>query len=279
MSNCANCRRSAADRWVIGRMAAALLISACFLASPARADVPPPSEAPEKALETAKPEKPAMTMETYLDRLMMAESSGRDFAKNPLSSATGPFQFIESTFLYVMRRHYPVDVEGKTRAQILALRTDRASARKAAEAYTRDNAAMLAADGHTPTFANLRLAFLLGPAGASRVLAMKPDAPVAPVLGRAVMRANPFMRGMSAEDLIARAARDLELKPTSTAGIAADKSRLRGAGRRGPRIRVRCNLRRPSCRRWLALKKRQLRRAERVKARRAAQRGARTVKQ
>jgi hypothetical protein len=34
---------------------------------------------------------------TFLDRLMHAESAGRDSAANPRSTALGPFQFIKST--------------------------------------------------------------------------------------------------------------------------------------------------------------------------------------
>jgi hypothetical protein len=215
-----------------------------------------------------------MTMAQFLDRLMMAESSGRATAKNPLSTATGAFQFIESTWISVLERHFPKAIEGKSRPEILALRFDPDLSRKAAEAYTRDNAAILASDGHAPTFPNLRLAFLLGAGGASRVLAMEPNAPIAPVLGRAVMAANPFMRGMTAQDLVARAARDLSLEPTALAGIEGDKSRLRKNRRQGPRINIRCNLRLASCRRWLALKKRQLR--NRATRRAARKRSART---
>ncbi|MBU2533245.1 MAG: hypothetical protein KKB37_10930, partial [Alphaproteobacteria bacterium] len=79
-----------------------------------------------------------MTIENFLDRLMIAESGGNDRARNPLSTATGPFQFIESTFIAVMQRHFPKRVASLNIAQILALRTDRAVARQAAEAYTRD---------------------------------------------------------------------------------------------------------------------------------------------
>ena len=192
----------------------------------------------EGSLQKAEVKKPGkvqpagkpMTMSIFLDRLMMAESGGNHFARNRRSTATGSFQFIVS-------------------------RTDRKFARKAAEAYTKDNAAHLAAAGHKPTFTNLRLAFLLGPGGANRILSAPPKAKVGVLLGRAVMRANPFMSGMTASDLVARAARDIATDPRSTAGIKAGKLAKRG---RRPRIRVRCNLARPSCKRWLALKRRRL---------------------
>jgi hypothetical protein len=220
----------------------------------------------DKASENSKPE---MTMDDFLDRLMIAESGGRDTAKNPLSSATGAFQFIESTFLSVMQRHYPKRVENLSTAQILALRTDRKTARDAARAYTRDNAQILAANGHKPTFPHLRLAFLLGANGAMRILDAKPETPLAPLLGPAVMRANPFMTRLTASGLIARAARDVSLDPSAIAGLQPIRDPKTGkiimprrtASR--PRIRVRCNLGLPSCRRWLALKRSRLDRSAR----------------
>ena len=197
-----------------------------------------------------------MTMEVFLDRLMMAESGGRDDARNARSTALGPYQFIVSTFLSVARRHFPSEVEKLSPGQILALRTNRKFARKAAEAYTRDNATSLATAGHKPTFPHLRLAFLLGPGGADRVLSAKPKTSLRALLGLRVIRANPFMARMTAADLIKRAARDISVDPGLQAGVAP-----RAGGKRrksGPRIRVRCNLGRASCRRWLALKKRRL---------------------
>lgn len=230
-----------------------------------------PASAKAAAADKAKTKNKPMTMSIFLDRLMMAESGGNDFARNNRSTATGPFQFIVSTFLSVAERHFPEETSNLSRTQILALRTNRAFARKAAEAYTKDNAAHLAAAGHKPTFTNLRLAYLLGAGGADRVLSAPPKARVSVLLGRAVMRANPFMAGMTASDLIARAARDIATDPRSTAGIKAGK--LPKGVRKRPRIRVRCNLARPSCKRWLALKRRQLARAAK-KAKRSAKRAS-----
>jgi len=44
-----------------------------------------------------------------------------------------------------------------TPQQILALRTDRSFARRGAETYTKENAALLKANGIEPTFPHLRL--------------------------------------------------------------------------------------------------------------------------
>ncbi len=207
-----------------------------------------------------------ITFATFLDRLMMAESDGRDHAANSRSSARGAFQFIDATFLFVMRRHFPHDIAGKTMPKILAMRHDRSIARKAAAAYSQDNAAYLHGQGLKPSFTNLRLAFLLGPAAAARVLSAKPATPLARLLSAGALRANPYWIGLNARALIAKAARDIALTPQNTAGL--NVSGIAGTRRTRPRIRVRCNLSRASCKRWLALKKRRIRRRSRGQARR-----------
>jgi len=249
------------------------------VADPATPDTSPLKQTPSKkaSSDPSSSEKSApdtMTMSVFLDRLMLAESSGRDDARNPRSTATGAFQFIDSTWLSLMSRHFAERTQSLNRQQVLALRTDRELAREAAEIYTKENAAVLVADGHKPTFPNLRLAFLLGAGGASRVLALAPNARVAPIVGSAVVRANPFMARLTAKQLRQRAARDLRITADKHAALATSEiaKPSRGAAgqrrQRKPRIVVKCNLGLASCRRWLALKKRQLRRggAKRIRA-------------
>jgi hypothetical protein len=152
---------------------------------------------------------PAGAFDTFLDRLMRAESDGRDNLRNGRSTALGAFQFIKSTFLEVMRRHYPGEIANMRETDILALRADRGFARRAAEAFSKENLDYLVHRGLKPTFGHLRLAFLLGPVGAARVIESPPSKRVADILGDGVIAANPFMRRMSAADLIARAHRDV----------------------------------------------------------------------
>lgn len=221
--------------------------------------------------EGARPlggKKPSMTMEMFLDRLMLAESGGRDNARNPRSTAVGPYQFIEATFLDVARRHFGKDVDHLNDATLLALRTDRKFSRQAAEAYTRDNAAHLATSGVTPTFPRLRLAFLLGPGGAVQVLRAKPAVRVSALLPRRVIRANPFMARMTVFELVARAARDISVSAATKAGVKPDRLSIGKRGAPKPAIRVRCDLALASCRRWLALAKRRAAHRKRRTARR-----------
>jgi hypothetical protein len=166
----------------------------------------------------AAAEAPNAAFEHYLDRLMRSESNGRDDAKNPRSSALGAYQFIKSTFLEVMRRHFPDAIENLKEHEILALRTDRGFARRAAAAFSKDNLDYLKERGLTPTFGHLRLAFLLGPSAAARVMEAEPGKQLTQVLDGAVISANPFMRRMTAGDLIARATRDIGVEvPTQVA--------------------------------------------------------------
>ena len=218
---------------------------------------------------------PEMTLDTFLDRLMTSESGGRLAARNPLSTAVGPFQFIASTWLQIARSSFATETAELKPNEVLDLRMDLAFARRAAKIYTEANAAHLVANGQQATFANLRLAHLVGPGGAVQVLSAKPETPVATLLGATVIGANPFMRPMTAEDLIARAARDIStdarlemaaVNPAittaneATAGItplaAAVEAEKKIKRKAEPRIQVDCDLGRPSCRRWLALAKR-----------------------
>ena len=149
------------------------------------------------------------SIDKFLDKLMMAESGGRLTAKNPRSSALGPYQFINSTFIEVVDRHFSDEVEGLNRAQILALRTDLDFSRRAATAFNNDNAAYLRRRGLSATFAHLRLSYLLGAPGAAQVLSAKPNTQLTKVLPSAVIRANPFMRRLTVAGLVSRAEREV----------------------------------------------------------------------
>lgn len=217
-------------------------------------DGPVNAGAPAKAAVNKETIADAASLALFLDRLMIAESGGRDDARNPRSTAVGPFQFIVSTFLEVTRRHFAEETSSLTPAQVLQLRTNRAFARRAAEAFTRDNAAHLALAGLEATFPNLRLAFLVGPSGAVRVLRSAPTTPAATILGAHVIRANPFLVGMTTGGLAQWSARNLSAASLASGRLAADVSRIDSSpAPRKPAIAVRCNRGLPSCRRWVSL--------------------------
>ena len=182
----------------------------------------------------------------FLDRLMRAESAGRQFAKNRASSALGPFQFLGTTFLDVVRRNFPALASGKTDADILALRTDFQVSRDVALIYTRENASALAGKGKETTAGNLRLAFFAGANGALKVLEAGPDELVSNLLSQAAIGANPFLRNMTASQLLARASREAEGLQLTVA--ARPRSPAVPSG-----ILVHCKMGLASCRHWVAL--------------------------
>jgi hypothetical protein len=194
------------------------------------------------------------SFELFLDYLMRAESNGRDTATNPRSTALGAFQFIESTFLMVAREHFAREVAELSDQRLLELRTNRNFSRRAAAAYCKQNAAYLVNQGLQPTFGHLRLAYLLGAVGATKVMKAQPQTPVAELLSVSVIRANPFMTGMTAADVTERAHRDIRWRPDAIASA----TREGGTGGSRPvaqRDGTSCNPGLPSCRRWLALRK------------------------
>jgi hypothetical protein len=217
----------------------------------------PSSDAPEKlvagqSVATASPS----AFDTFLDRLMAAESGGRSHAKNPRSTALGPFQFIKSTFLELTRRHFPQEISGLSQDAILRLRTDPSLSRRAAAVFCKESVDYLKEKGLEPNFAHLRLAYLLGPADAARIMQAQEQTPVVRLLSPAVIKANPFMRGMSVTDLLAKSERDvmrersepISASPPSRAQSAA---RVRAAALRRPHQAARahrCNSKVPSCR-------------------------------
>ncbi len=141
------------------------------------------------------------------DRIVKVESGGRYNATNPNSSASGPGQFIKSTWLDVVKRNRPDVAEGRTDQELLALRTDPKYAGLSKEmtaAYASENSQKLQNAGIQPTPGNVYLAHFLGPAGATKVLSADPNTPVSSLVTADAFNANrSVMEGKTAGDLAA----------------------------------------------------------------------------
>lgn len=127
----------------------------------------------------------------YLLQTAMRESSLNPQAKAQTSSAVGLFQFLESTWLQVLKQQGPrlgygqyaqaveVNAEGdyfvrdpEQRAQILKLREDPQMAADLAAAFTKGNGDYLSAKfGRMPSAGELYIAHFLGAQGAERMFA------------------------------------------------------------------------------------------------------------
>lgn len=133
--------------------------------------------------------------------IVRLEAGGSDTAKNPRSTATGAGQFLDSTWLDVVRRHRPDLAKGKSDAQILGLRTDGALSREMVTAFREDNARALGARGVAPTAINLYAAHHFGAQGAVRFATLGNEAPMTAVLSRREIEANPYLKGKTVGDV------------------------------------------------------------------------------
>lgn len=163
-------------------------------------------------------------IETLVHQITWVESGHNCKAKNPLSSAAGLGQFIESTWLRIIRDYRPELVAGKSRAEILDLRYDCDIALEMTINLTREDAGYIKARGYTVTAGNLYLAHFLGPGGAVQALGASPGASVLSTFGGAVVKANPFLEGYTNSDLIAWAARKMAGKGKTPVTAASSTS-------------------------------------------------------
>lgn len=179
------------------------------------------------------------------DQIIGVESGGDPAAKNPRSSAGGLGQFIDSTWLATIQKHRPDLAEGKTKEELLALKSDPALSREMTAAYASENGKILADAGLSVTPGTTYLAHFAGPQGAVKVLQSDPSAPVAAVLGDAAVKANPFLQGMTAADLRAWADRKMGA-PTQPATAKPEASQpLQVAPQQTPALTMPGNVQSP----------------------------------
>lgn len=146
---------------------------------------------------------------SIVNQIIGVESGGNPNATNPNSSAMGAGQFINSTWLDTIKTARPDLAQGKSDAELLALRSDPQLSREMTAAYAAQNGRILSQAGYEATPGNTYLAHFAGPKGAVSVLSADPSASVASVLGPDVVRANPFLAKMTAGDLQAWANRKM----------------------------------------------------------------------
>lgn len=146
----------------------------------------------------------------FMQRVRRAESSGDDSAKNPRSSATGRYQFLDETWLTYYKRRFGTG--GLSDPQILAKRRDGRIQDLLMSDFTQDNANFLRRRGEALTEGNLYLVHFAGQGGAGKLFAADPSASARSVLGSAVVNANPHLKKMNAGDVIAWAHRAMGQK-------------------------------------------------------------------
>ncbi|MFD1034157.1 hypothetical protein ACFQ15_05780 [Sphingomonas hankookensis] len=192
------------------------------------ADVPaaaPPMSLPRAASRRALSDSTAigsgtvpMGREAVKARIGRAESPS-DTARNPLSSATGRYQFTRGTFLNYHKQVFGGDMSDAAR---WAQATDGNVQERLMDAMLADNAAFLKRVGEAESAGNLYVVHFVGQGGAKKLFAADPSTPIARVLGEDVVRANPFLRGKTAGDTIAWAHQRMGGPAPARAGARAE---------------------------------------------------------
>jgi hypothetical protein len=153
----------------------------------------------------------AFDIDTVADQIIKAESNGDPNAKNNRSSATGLGQFVNETWLILIRAHRPDIAKDRTEGEILEMRRDASLAREITVRFTERNAWALRRRGLPITPGTLYLAHFAGSAGAIALLSAEEQADAATVMASAdatrrtdrdkLIKLNPFLNRLTVADL------------------------------------------------------------------------------
>jgi hypothetical protein len=150
-------------------------------------------------------------VDVVVARIIDVESNGNPNAKNRRSSATGLGQFLNETWLELIRLYRPDLSQGRNEGEILELRRDPNLAREVTTRFAERNAAMLRQRGLPVTPGTVYLAHFAGSAGAVAILSAPENADAATVMASAdatrrtkrekIVQANPFLERFTVADL------------------------------------------------------------------------------
>jgi hypothetical protein len=145
------------------------------------------------------------------EQIIKVESNGNPDAKNKFSSATGLGQFVNETWLILVRAHRPDLAKGRSEEEVLELRRDAHLAREITVRFTERNAGFLRKRGLPVTPGTLYLAHFAGSAGAVAILSAEDQADAATIMAKAdtrravnrekLIRLNPFLERLTVADL------------------------------------------------------------------------------
>lgn len=164
----------------------------------------------------ANPNAP-MNGQQYAARVTAGENPGGNPAQantsgpggTPTSSAVGNGQFQDLTWLDQMQRYRPDLTQGKTDAQILAMRANPGLSAEIIQTYARDNAAALNKSNLPVNAATLGLSHSFGAGGAQSILRAPANTPLTSVfpplpggLPNPVIAANPTYANKTVADAV-----------------------------------------------------------------------------
>ncbi len=135
------------------------------------------------------------SVNSTVNKIIGVESNGKSNAQNKDSSAGGQGQFIDSTWLSMIKNYRPELARGKSDSQIIGMKYNGQLNREMTVAYTKENAAALNKAGINSTEGNLYLSHFSGVGTAIKALRANPNAHVSTVYGADAIKANPKVLG------------------------------------------------------------------------------------
>lgn len=127
------------------------------------------------------------------------ESNGELNAKNPKSSALGPYQIIRSTFAGLVKKYDP---ETYKKGDFQKLRSDPEYSRFIAKKYSEENLNKLVSEGLPINKTTAYLAWFADGRTAAKLLKSPANAPASSVFSDAALEANPFLKGKNVGQVV-----------------------------------------------------------------------------
>lgn len=162
-----------------------------------------------------------VTNDSYESKVVRVESGGKSTARNPNSTATGPHQFIRSTWLENVRELRRMGeaewATGMRDDQILEMRVDPDASSEVFQHFRRKNAAILTNAGIPVNEGTEYLAHFLGAGGAVEVLKSGSSEKLSDILPAKTIEANTFLKNMTVADVQNWAARKMTMKASDIA--------------------------------------------------------------
>lgn len=147
-----------------------------------------------------------------VSRIIGYESGNDPNIKNKKSTAEGLGQFIDSTWFYMVRKYRPDIANGKTNAQLKALKRDPALSREMTTRYVEENAALLKKHGFPVNIRNLYVMHFLGSGEGPKLLRADPNQPVSSFISAQSINANQkVLSGKTAQQVLDWAARAMKV--------------------------------------------------------------------
>lgn len=147
-----------------------------------------------------------------VSRIIGYESGNDQNIKNKKSTAEGLGQFIDSTWFHMVRKYRPDIANGKTNAQLKALKRDPALSREMTTRYVEENSALLKKHGIPVNVRNLYVMHFLGSGEGPKLLRADPNQPVSSFISAQSINANKtVLSGKTAQQVLDWAAQAMKV--------------------------------------------------------------------